>query len=104
MLVVADNAVRRDFQYGVDLMTAIFELPVSDNLPNYHVVEAAGNYSIVQLQAIADGVLIPGNAQQVQYVRSIANSAAATEQSGLVASLREQADIQVFEEQISRIP
>ena len=103
-LVVAENAVRRDAQYGLDLVTAVFQLPTSDELPQYHVVEASGDYSIVELQSIADGVLNPESPQNLQYVRTIANSAAATEQSGLVASLRSLADIQVFEEQINRIP
>ena len=103
-LVVAENAVRRDFQYGLDIVTAVFQLPVSEDLPQYHVVDAGGNYSIVELQTITAGTLDVNDPQQLQYVRSIANSAAATERSGLVVSLRTQADIQVFEAQINRIP
>ena len=102
-LVVGENAVRRDFQYGLDLVTAVFQLPVSEDLPQYHVVDAGGSYSVVELQTITEGTLDVNDPQRLQYVRSIANSAAATEQSGLVASLRTQADIQVFEDQINRI-
>jgi peptidyl-prolyl cis-trans isomerase D len=102
-LVVAENAVRRDFQYGLELVTAVFELPAGGELPQFHVVEAGGDYSMVELQAITAGSLEADPQQQLQYLRAVANSAGATEQSGLVATLRARADIQVFEDQITRI-
>jgi hypothetical protein len=67
------------------------------------VVEAGGDYSMVELQAITAGSLEADPQQQLQYLRAVANSAGATEQSGLVATLRALADIQVFEDQITRI-
>lgn len=102
-LVIAENAVRRDFQYGLELVTAVFLLPAGEELPQVHLVEAGGDYSLVELQSVTAGVLQTNDPQQVQYQRRIANSAAATEQSGLLASLRQQAEIQVFEDQINRV-
>lgn len=103
-LVIAENAVRRDFQYGLDLVTAVFQLPVKPDPPQYHVVAAGADYAVVELQSITEGTLNADDPQQLLYLRSIANSAAATEQSGLIASLRAEAEIQVFEDQVSRIP
>ncbi len=102
-LVIAENAGRRDFQYGLELVTAVFQLPVSAELPQFHVVEAGSDYSVVELQTITEGTLDTEDPRQLQFLRTIANSAGATEQSGLVVTLRSLADIQVFEDQISRI-
>lgn len=101
-VVNVEAAPRRHQQPDPQVVTNVFKLPVpAEGETIDAVVRAADGHALVILEAVTPGSLTEGAVLAAnQYRRILANANASSEAWALVRQLREQADIQVFEENL----
>jgi peptidyl-prolyl cis-trans isomerase D len=103
LLVVEVNAAARNaLQPDATVVSNVFRLPAPQpDQASLHVVEADNGYAVVELAAVTPGSIEDGGLIAARQARMIlANSSAGFETYALVRQLREQADVQVFEQNL----
>ncbi len=101
-LVVSENARRNSPEVPRALLTEVFLLPRPEtDAVRHELVTLPDGYAVVQLESVTDGVLSEEEQfQQQNYRRRISNAAANTETLGFLRMLREQSEIEVFEDRL----
>ncbi len=101
-LVVSENARRNSPEVPRALLTEVFLLPRPEtDAVRHELVTLPDGYAVVQLESVTDGVVSEEEQlQQQNYRRRISNATANTETLGFLRMLREQSDIEVFEDRL----
>ncbi len=97
-----EDAGRRSFDPDPVIVANVFKLPrPGDDTPTHHVVESADGYGLVALQSVTDGSVDESQPLAARQARLMMGSInASTESWALVRQLREQADVQIFEDNL----
>lgn len=85
-----------------DLLSQVFLMPAPEgDAPRFGVVPLDDGYAVVQLDGVVDGELSEEDLiRQQNYRRRIANSTANSEALGFLRMLRDQSEVEVFEDRL----
>ena len=101
-MVEQEAATRNGPQMEARLRREVFLLPKpAEEGPVRSVVELSDGYAVVQLDSVTDGEYSAEDALRAQnYSRRLSNGTASSEALGFVRMLREQSEIQIYEDKL----
>lgn len=101
-LADVDAAGRRSFDPDPLVVSNIFKLPrPGEDGPDHHVVAGGNGYALVALEAVTDGAVDMDAPLAVRQARLMMGSIASSVESwALLRQLREQAEVEVFEDNL----
>ncbi|NBB92694.1 MAG: hypothetical protein GVY32_05960 [Gammaproteobacteria bacterium] len=92
---------RNDFQRGMGFVEAVFRLSDPGEASTLHVLSKQGSYAVVRLESVQPGdPAAAGDSERDMVRRQLRFSRMNEEVEGLVARLREEADVSVVEERL----
>jgi len=101
-LIEMDETLRTTPAVPADLRAQVFLMPAPEgDSPRLGVVALDNGYAVVQLTAVVDGEVSEDDLiRQENYRRRIANSTANSEALGFLRMLREQSEVEVYEDRL----
>ena len=101
-LIEQEAATRNGPQIEARLRREVFLLPKpAEDGPVRSVVELSDGYAVIQLDSVTDGEYSEEDALRAQnYARRLSNGSASSEALGFVRMLREQSEIEIFEDKL----
>lgn len=94
---LVEKAGRQDVQYGLQLVSEVFKLPIQDRA--FHAVAVGEDFAVIQQNEVITGKMA-NEAELTQYKQLIANSAGVVENAGILAWLRNAAEIHINESKL----
>ena len=101
-LIQAEAAQRTATEFAADLLAKIFLMQAPEGeTPRTAIVPLNNGFAVVQLEQVVDGEVTGDDQIRLQnYRRRIANATASAELTGLIRMLRQQSEIEVFEDRL----
>ncbi|MDZ7789413.1 MAG: SurA N-terminal domain-containing protein [Xanthomonadales bacterium] len=100
-LQAIDELGRRDFQQGPSFVREVFRLPAPGEAPTLHVLPRQGGYALVRLEGVKSGdPAAASDSERDMMRRQLRNTRTQEALEGLLASLREETDINVVEDRL----
>ncbi len=97
-----EAVLRKDPQVPADLLAQVFKMqPPEADQPRTEIVPVDSGFAVVQLEQVTDGDVEKIDLEKVKnYRRRIANATGNAEALGFLRMLRQQAEIEVFEDRL----
>lgn len=98
-----EDVTRQDYDLGGSFISELFSLPVPGDRPGAHKLRRSDGWVVVVLDEVTPGdPAAAGQAERQRLVRQLESGYSGYELAGLIAHLRTEHEIRVFEDQLNR--